>query len=282
MITTAALSAPRPRALPAAALIGAALLLFVAAAATLIPLLLPMDPQRIVGDPVSAPTPRFWLGTNTQGHDLFSQLIYGAQTSLTVGGSAAALSVILSALAGVAAGSRGRGRGVALTVIDLFLAVPSMPLAVLLIATLGPGLWSLIGILALLSWAPFARIVRMQVTATWGRDYVEAARALGASEARIIRSAIVPEIAPILFTKFLLTARWAILMEATLGLLGLADPSRVSWGLILHQALTYPLLFVTDAWAWWAGPPAIGIVATTLGLIAAGREIESRLNPSPR
>lgn len=282
MMTTAALPAPRPRALPATALIGAALLLLVAATATLTPLLLPMDPQRAVGDPLTRPTPGFWLGTNALGQDLFSQLIYGAQTSLVVGLSAAALSMILSALAGIAAGSLGKGRGVALTVIDVLLAVPSMPLAVLLIATLGPGFWSLIGILALLSWAPFARIVRMQVTATWGRDYVEAARALGASEARVLRSAIVPEIAPILLTKFLLTARWAILMEATLGLLGLADPSRVSWGLILHQALTYPLLFVTDAWAWWAAPPAIGIVATTLGLMAAGREVESRLNPSAR
>ena len=140
MITTAALSAPRPRALPAAALIGAAVLLFVAAAAALTPLLLPMDPQRIVGDPVSGPTPRFWLGTNAQGHDLFSQMIYGAQTSLArrvFGGGA--VSDPLGPDRGAAAGSRGRGRGAALTIIDLFLAMPSMPLAVLLIATLGPG-----------------------------------------------------------------------------------------------------------------------------------------------
>ena len=282
MITAAAFPASKSRALPAASLIGGGLLLVVVVTAALTPLLLPADPQRMVGEPLVGPTPRFWLGTNAQGQDLFSQLVYGAQTSLLIGFSAAALSTILSALIGVAAAGRGKGRGPALTSIDLFLAIPAMPLAVLLAATLRPGVWSSIGILAVLSWAPFARVVRIQAAGTWARDYVHAGRALGASERRIIRSAIVPDIAPILFTKFLLTARWAVLMEATLGLLGLADPSRVSWGLTLHQALSYPLLFVTNAWVWWAVPPALGIVVTTLGLVAAGRELELWVNPQAR
>lgn len=278
MITAAAMSA-RPRAIPIASWIGAAPLVLVVAAAGLAPLLIPVPPDRVVGDPLMGPSLRFWLGTNAQGYDLFSRLVYGAQTSLFVGLSAAVLSTVLSALAGLAAGGRGRARGPALALIDLCIALPAMPLAVLLIATLAPGFVSLILVLALLSWAPFARVVRVQTAAAWSRDHVEAARALGATNPRIIRTAILPEIAPTLFTKFLLTARWAILMEATLGLLGLADPSRVSWGLTLHEALSYPLLFVTDAWLWWAIPPAIGIVATTLGLVAAGRDVEARLNP---
>jgi ABC-type dipeptide/oligopeptide/nickel transport system permease subunit len=279
MITTAAMPAARRRAIPMASWIGAVPLVLVVAAAGLVPLFLPLTPSRIVGDPLTGPTPRFWLGTDIHGYDLVSQFVYGAQTSLLVGLSAAVASTILSALAGLAAGGRGRARGPALALIDLCIAMPAMPLTVLLVVTLGPSLWSLMLVLALLSWAPFARVVRVQTAAAWSRDHVEAARALGATNLRIIRTAVLPEIAPTLFTKFLLTARWAILMEATLGLLGLADPSRVSWGLTLHQALSYPLLFVTDAWLWWALPPAIGIVATTLGLVAAGRDVEVRLNP---
>jgi ABC-type dipeptide/oligopeptide/nickel transport system permease subunit len=279
MMTAGAFPVARPRAVPSALWVGAAPLLLVLAAAVLAPLLVPLTPSRIVGEPLTSPTPRFWLGTDIHGYDLFPRLVYGAQTSLLVGFTAAAVSTILSALAGLAAGGRGPAQGAALALIDLSIAMPAMPFAVLLVATLGPGLRSLIIVLALLSWAPFARVIRVQTAAAWSRDHVEAARALGATDLRIIRTAILPEIAPTLFTKFLLTARWAILMEATLGLLGLADPSRVSWGLTLHQALSYPLLFVTDAWLWWALPPAIGIVATTLGLVAAGREIESRLNP---
>jgi ABC-type dipeptide/oligopeptide/nickel transport system permease subunit len=133
--------------------------------------------------------------------------------------------------------------------------------------------------MGLLGWAAFARIVRAQVIVTLRRDYVEAARAVGAAPARLFRHCVLPEVAPILFTKFLLTVRWAVLLEATLGLLGLGDPGRVSWGLMLHQAFSYPLLFVTDAWVWWAGPPALAIVLVSLGLMAVGQDLDHWLNP---
>jgi ABC-type dipeptide/oligopeptide/nickel transport system permease subunit len=166
-----------------------------------------------------------------------------------------------------------------LAIIDLFLAIPAVPILVLLIAFLGPGFWPLVVALGLLGWAAFARIVRAQVLVTLRKDYVEAARAIGAPGTRLFRRAVLPEIAPILFTKFLLTVRWAVLLEATLGLLGLGDPGRVSWGLMLHQAFSYPLLFVTDAWIWWAGPPAIAIVGVSLGLMAIGQDLDYWLNP---
>lgn len=259
---------------------GAALLVAVVALAMAAPLISHNPPDRTVGAPVMRPGPGLLLGTNVLGQDLYSHLLYGARTSLMMGFLVAASSTILAATVGTAAAMAPRGRELLLAVVDLFLAVPSVPLVVLLIVFLGPGLWSVAAALLVISWAAYARVVRAQVLSTASKEYVAAARALGASEARVVRTSILPEVAPILFTKFLLTLRWAVVMEAGLGLLGLADPRRVSWGLTLHQAFGYPLLFLTDAWLWWAAPPAVAIVLTTLGLMGVGRDIDVWLNPA--
>ncbi len=262
-----------------AAVAGAALLGILAAAAAMAHVLAPHDPMALVGAPTLPPGGGFLMGTNTLGQDLASQWLHGARTSLAVGFLAGALSTGLSAVLGVAAGGWRTGGGWVLGLIDVFLAVPAVPILVLLVAFLGPGFWSLVLALALVSWAAFARIVRAQVRVTLQKAYVEGARAIGAPGSRVLRSCVLPEIAPILFTKFLLTVRWAVLLEATLGLLGLGDPGRVSWGLMLHQALSYPLLLITDAWIWWAGPPAVAIVLTSLGLMAIGQDLDIWLNP---
>jgi len=263
----------------AAAAAGAAALSLVLAMAIAAPLLTPYDPQRPVGAPASPPDARFWLGTNTLGQDLLSQVLYGARTSLLIGFMVAGLSTILSATAGTAAGLWGPGRGPLLVLVDLFLAIPGIPVVVLLVVFMGPGFWPLVLAMVLIGWAGFARIVCMQVRVTMEKAYVDAAQAAGATSARIVRSSVLPEILPVLFTKFLLTVRWAILLEAALGLLGLGDPARTSWGLVLHQAFGYPLLFVTDAWVWWAGPPAAAIVLTSLALMAVGQDLDAWLNP---
>ncbi len=246
------------------------------------PLLSPEEPGRIAGDPAARPGARFWLGTNALGQDLFSHLLYGARTSLLVGFLAACLSTGLSAAVGISAGMWRQGQGMLMALVDLFLALPQVPLIVLLVVFWGPGFWPLVGTLALIGWAAFARVVRAQVSVTLRKEYVEAARALGATEGRVLRAIVLTEVAPILFTKFLLTVRWAVLMEATLGLLGLADPGRVSWGLVLHQAFGYPLLFLTDAWIWWVVPPAMGIVLVTVALMAVGQDVDLWLNPATR
>ncbi len=264
------------------AAVGGAVLVVLIFLALAAPLLSPEEPGRIAGDPAAPPDPRFWLGTNALGQDLFSHLLYGARTSLLVGFLAACLSTGLSALVGISAGMWQQGQGMLMALVDLFLALPQVPLIVLLVVFWGPGFWPLVGTLALIGWAAFARVVRAQVSVTLRREYVEAARALGATEGRVLRAIVLTEVAPLLFTKFLLTVRWAVLMEATLGLLGLADPGRVSWGLVLHQAFGYPLLFLTDAWIWWVVPPAMGIVLVTVALMAVGQDVDLWLNPATR
>jgi ABC-type dipeptide/oligopeptide/nickel transport system permease subunit len=273
---------PARRRLPPSTLIGGLVLgavLLLAAAAGIVA---PYAPRAITGAPIEGPSAAHRLGTNDLGQDLLSLVLHGARFSLAVGLTAALISTGLSGTVGVLSVLWRRGRWALLAVTDGLMAIPHLPVIVLIVALLGPGPANLVVALAGLGWPAFARVVRAQTLTAIGRDYVEAARAQGASQAHIARTCLLPEILPVLWTKFLLTLRWAILMEAVLALMGLGDPTRVSWGMILQTAFAYPLLFAGAAWAWWALPPALAIAAITLALSAIGRDFEAWLNPGPR
>jgi ABC-type dipeptide/oligopeptide/nickel transport system permease subunit len=238
------------------------------------------DPMAPIGAPLRPPGWGRGLGSNSFGQDVQSQLAHGAGRALALGSLVAVSATAFAATAGVAAGMTGRGRPFWTTFIDLALALPVLPLLVLVLAVSGVGFWPLVVALSITGWPAFARVVRTQVIGVSRKDYVTAARALGATVPWMLRTCIVPELAPLLWTKLLLTVRWAILMEGSLGVLGLADPGRPSWGLMLHQALTYPFLFLNGSWWWWAAPPALAIAALTTALAVIGRDIDLILNPS--
>ncbi len=265
---------------PGASFAAALFLSGVAAAALLASALAPHDPRAITGVPLRGPTPQHPLGTNDLGQDLLSIFVYGARVSLAVGFTAAALSTALSALVGILSVTWRPGRSALVALTDGFLTIPHLPVLVLIVALLGPGMWHLIATLTLLGWPAYARVVRAQVIVAVQRDYVEAARALAASEARIVWTCLVPEILPLVWTKLLLTVRWGILMEAALALMGLSDPTQISWGAMLNTAFSYPLLFAGRAWLWWATPPAAAIAVITLALSAIGQDFEAWLNPA--
>lgn len=282
MSLAVSLQLPRRRARAySAALTGAIVLAAVVVAALLAGVLAP-DPRTVAAAPISVPTARHLLGTNDLGQDLLSVWLHGARVSLIVGFLAALLSTAVSGLIGMLSVAWRPARMPLLALTDFLLAIPHLPLVVLIIALVGPGMWHLIAALTLIGWPAYARVVRAQVLVTMQRDYVEAARALGASGARILRTCLLPEVLPLLWTKFLLTVRWAILMEAVLALMGLGDATRFSWGTMLNSAFAYPLLFLGDAWLWWALPPALAIAAITLALSAVGRDFETWLNPAAR
>ncbi|MDQ7858290.1 MAG: ABC transporter permease [Armatimonadota bacterium] len=268
---------PARRRLPAVAL---AVLLLIAGVAVAAGALAPYPPRATAGAPVGAPSGAHWLGTNDLGQDLLSQLLVGTRFSLVLGAAAAGLSTLLSGTVGVLAAAWPRAQAPLVALTDSVLAIPQLPALVLLLALRGPGPDSLAVGLALISWPAYARVVRSQARGVLRRDYVEAARAAGASDTRILRTCVLPEVLPVLWTKFLLTLRWTILMEATLALMGLGDPSAITWGLMLQTAFGYPLLFATSAWAWWALPPALAIAVLTVALSAAGRDFEAWLNPA--
>ena len=259
--------------------IGFALVAGLILAAVFAPFLAPYDPAERVGLPFQAPSGEHPLGTNDIGQDLLSELIYGARVSLTVGIVAASVAMIIGTTVGVLAGFYPRMVGsVLMRVVDVLLIIPFLPLLIILAAYLGRSLLNTILIIGILIWAGTARVIRSQVLSLTRRDYVTAARALGASDARIIRQHILPRVMLLGISQFVQATSGAILLEASLSFLGLGDPLQKSWGAILYWAQVRGA-FLTDAWLWWVLPPGLMIGAAALGFALMGFALEHRINP---
>lgn len=235
--------------------------------AVLAPILAPYDPRLPTGQPLLPPTREHPLGTNDLGQDVMSQVIHGARASLVVVGAVAVLSTILSWLVGLMAGFFRRGEAPLMALADLLLALPSIPLYLLVLTLIGPSRRNLILALALLSWPAFARVVRSIVIQARSAAYVEAARALGAPGMHIVRQHLLPATLDVLPTKLILTVRFAVFAEATLAFLGLSSSGSVSWGAMLSWAFSDPLLFSRTVWPWLILPPTMAIMALILAAL---------------
>jgi ABC-type dipeptide/oligopeptide/nickel transport system permease subunit len=245
-------------------LVGGTILALVFAGALLAPSLAPYDPRLPSGAPFSPPSSAHPLGTNDLGQDLFSQWLWGGRASLRVAVFVALLSTALSWTVGIIAGLWQRAEGPLMALTDLFLALPALPLYLLVVTLVGASQQHVALTLGLLSWPAFARIVRAQSITLRSRPYVEAARSLGATPLRLARVHLLPGTMPLLPAKLILTVRFALFAEATLAFLGLGDPAATSWGTMLSWAFRDPLLFSRDAWLWWTGPPALSIALVVL------------------
>jgi peptide/nickel transport system permease protein len=220
------------------------------------------------------------LGTNDVGNDVLSELLYGARVSLGIAGAVALASTALSWVIGIAAGLWRRLEGPLIAVADLLLALPHLPLAMLVLLLAGASVTAVTATLALLTWPAFARIVRAQVIAVRAAPYVDAARALGATELRVAVRHVFPATLPLLPAKLVLSLRLALFGEATLAFLGLGDPGAKSWGTMLGWAFNDPLLFNRSAWVWWALPPAMAIAVTMLAASWAAEPLEQAVTPA--
>jgi ABC-type dipeptide/oligopeptide/nickel transport system permease subunit len=242
-------------------------------------ILSPYDPNDLVGPPFSRPDQRFLLGTNDIGQDILSELIWGCRISLTVGIVAGLLSVLGGLLAGVVSGYVG---GVVdeliMRLVDVVLVIPFLPLMILLGSFIGPSLGTLIIVISATSWAAPARIIRSQTLSVKQDDYVQVARAIGATERRIMWRHVLPGVLPLSLSQFVTAASAAILTEAALSFLGLGDPTVKSWGTMLQFAQARGAFF-TGSWVWWVIPPGLCITAATLGFALAGFAIEEILDP---
>jgi peptide/nickel transport system permease protein len=229
------------------------------------PLLAPYDPALSTGPPLKPPGGGHLLGTNDIGQDVWSDWLWGARASLLVALVVSLLSTALAWSIAILTVTWRRGSWLLLAVTDLLLALPALPLLLLVVALLGPSQVHLMLVLGLLSWPAFARIVRARVLAVHTESYVEAARALGATPLHVALRHIAPATLELLPAKLVLTVRFAIFAEATLAFLGLGDPAAHSWGTMLGAAFNDPLVFASGVWTWWVLPPALGIVAAVLG-----------------
>ncbi len=261
-------------------LVGGGLLMAVALAALLAPVIAPYDPRALAGDALQPPSRRHPLGTNNIGQDIASQILWGARTSLTVAVGAATLAVVAGIVVGLTAGLVGGIADVlAMRVVDVFLAIPRLPLLVLVGALVGANRTSLILLIAMLTWPVSARLLRSQTLSLRQRGFVAAARGFGGGTGYVVRRHLLPAVAPIAVSSFILISGNAILLEASLAFLGLSDPTGVSWGLMLNRALLHPGLYFVDAWMWWVLPAGFAITLAMMGFAFLGVGLEPVLNP---
>ncbi|MFP4148214.1 MAG: ABC transporter permease [Nitriliruptoraceae bacterium] len=242
--------------------------------------LAPFDATDRVGVPYQPPDDVHRLGTDDVGRDLFSQLLLGARTSLAIGAGVAVLSITIGALVGGLAGLlRGVTDTVAMRTVDVVLSLPFLPLLVVAAAFLGRGLTTQILLIAALSWARPARLIRAAVLAAAAHGHVQAATAMGASTWWLLTRHLSFSVAPLLVPLLVRAAMGAILLEASLSFLGLGDPQRASWGTMLYWANVRAAV-LTDAWLWWVVPPGVAIATIVVGLGLIGLAWEERLNPA--
>ena len=261
-------------------LVGGGVLIALLLVAVLAPVLAPYDPRALAGDALQPPSRRHPLGTNNIGQDILSQIVWGARTSLAVALGAASVAVGLGIVVGLTAGLLGGVADVlAMRVVDVFLAIPRLPLLVLVGALVGASRGTLILLIALLTWPVVARLLRSQTLSLRQRGFVAAARGFGGGPAYVVRCHLLPAVAPIAASSFILIAGNAILLEAALAFLGLSDPIGVSWGLMLNRALLQPGLYFIDAWMWWVLPAGFAITLAVMGFAFLGVGLEPALNP---
>ncbi|HEX2279479.1 MAG TPA: ABC transporter permease [Candidatus Tectomicrobia bacterium] len=218
-----------------------------------------------------------WLGTDHQGRDVLSRVIYGAQVSLTVGYSGVVIGALIGTTIGLLAGYRGGTFDqVAMRVVDAWLSFPYILIAIVWAVTIGSGVLNLVAILAVRGWVEFARVGRGQSLAIREREYITAVRALGGGDLRIMLRHLLPNImAPILVVAGFQLGR-LILLEATLSFLGLGvEPRTPAWGSMLSDARGY----LNIAW-WTATFPGIAIALVVLAANFMGDSLRDRFDPA--
>ena len=239
-MSTTTISLPRIARHNPLAAIGVVLVAVFVLCAVFAPWLAPHDPAQItLPDRLESPSAQHWCGTDELGRDICSRLIYGARISMLVGSSVVSLSLGLGLIIGSIAGYYGGriDRFVNVVIMNAFLSFPGILLAIAFVAFRGPGIFNLILALSLGGWVGYARLVRAQVLATREREFVEAARALGSTDLRVIVRHILPNIIQPVIVQAAIGMAGAILAEATMSFLGLGvPPPTASWGAMLNDA----------------------------------------------
>ena len=234
-----------------------------------------------LAEPFSPPSSKFLLGTDELGRDIFSLLIYGTWTSMTVGILASILTVLIGTFVGIYAGYYGGAvQSILMRLTDFFLILPALPLMIVLAAILGPSIWNIILVIAIVSWPVTARVIMSQTLSVKESSYVEASKALGGSDTYIIFRHILPNVTPLIFAYVILNIAGAILAEAGLSFLGLGDPSHISWGMMLYYANQFGAL-VAGLW-WYILPPGLAISLLVLSFMMIGYALDEIINPRIR
>lgn len=269
-----------------AAALGLLVIVLIAAAAILAPLIAPYDPAAQVL--TARMKPPVWmakggwdhiLGTDNLGRDVLSRVIWGGRATLMIGGLTCLFAATLGTVIGLWAGFRGgRTDSVLMRLVDIQVSFPGILLILLVVGVLGPGVWTLILVLSVTNWMVYARLVRGIVSATRATPYVEAAEVIGCRPARVIFRHILPNLVSPLMTLVILEFTNIVLAEAAVSFLGFGvQPPATSWGLDVASGRDY--LFI----AWWLVTfPGLAIVATVLSINLFANWLRVTTDPEER
>jgi peptide/nickel transport system permease protein len=245
--------------------LGLAILGLFAAMALLGPALV-SDPTAFVSAPHEPPSLAHWLGTNGRGQDVLAQTVAGARVTLMVGFAVGMAVTLIGAVVGASASFFGGWVDEGLSVlINVFLLIPALPLAIVLAAYLPPSAWSIFLVLTLTGWAWNARLVRAEALSLRQRDFVQAAVVTGDGSLRIIAVEMLPNLVPLLLSCFINATVYAIGASVGLEFLGLGDLAAVTWGTNLYWASNDAAL-LTGSW-WMFVPTGLGIALVGLALV---------------
>ncbi len=226
---------------------------------------------------VESPSMEHLFGTTAQGRDIFSQTVISARASLIVGLLTAVISVGLGTAVGiVSAFYGGRVDDVLMRITDIAYGVPLIPFLIVVVIIFRPGLVPIIIGISFLMWRSTARVIRSQVLSLKERPYIESARSAGASDYRIMRHHLLPNVLPLAYLYGAFAIGTGILAEASISFLGFGDPSIISWGGMIHLAYTSGTL--REAW-WWAIAPSIALSVTVMSAFLIARAYETVVNP---
>ena len=258
------------------AMIGLIALTFFALVAIFAPVLAPYDPSEIITSDTQAPSLSHLFGTDDLGRDVFSRAVHGARISLTVGFVAVIIAILVGTVFGAVSGFYGGlTDSTIMRFVDIMLAFPSIFLILAIQVMLKPNIYNVMVVIGLTSWMGVSRLVRGEFLTIKERQYVEAARAIGANDIRIIFLHILPNAMPPLIVAATLGMAGAILTESALSFLGLGvQPPTSSWGNMLMDSQAY----LIDA-PWMAVIPGILILVTVLSLYFVGEGLREEFSP---
>ena len=276
-----AISLPRVARHNPLAAVGVLLVSIFVFSAVFAPWISPQDPAHIdLPRRLQTPSAQHWAGTDELGRDILSRLIWGARISLFVGSSVVVGSLLLGLIIGSLAGYYGGGidRFVNVVLMNAFLSFPGILIAIAFVAFRGPGIFNLILALSIGGWVGYARLVRAQVLAVREREFVEAARALGAGDLHIITRHILPNIIQPVIVQAAIGMAGAVLAEATMSFLGLGvPPPTASWGSMLNDARSH--LFDAPHLVLF---PAVTVMFAVLAFNFIGDALRDLLDPRSR
>ena len=261
------------------ALAGLGLLAAIVTLAVLGPVLMPVDPFDIVAAPLSPPSlQEALLGTDQQGRDVLTGIVHGGRATLTVGLSAALVSVLIGVTIGALAGYfGGTVDEILMRFTEFFQVLPALLFSMVLVTLFTPTLTTIALSIGAVSWTATARLTRAEFLKLKELDFVAAEHVIGASKGRIIWRVILPNALPPLIVSATFAIGTAILFEASLSFLGLGDPNRMSWGLMIGSSRSYILS------SWWAVTfPGLMIFLTVLAISLIGDGLNDALNPKLR